>query len=173
MYYKIENKNSQVYRELRKMRKKEINNEKNNLKAVNKKIKLDYTHSYGVFGQQNHNRCTSFLGFAFGEPDKVCLKTWTKSKDDESIFIPNTKTKEGMEMLFFLGSKLKHSWWETPLKILGINAEKTAIFPYVEICGDKIVLFLDDKQQPKDPNVIEITQKEFEDIRKVLKGPRI
>ena len=61
----------------------------------------------------------------------------------------------------FLSEKLKRSFFQTPLDILGLEAVGRFHFPFVEIIDKILILYLDDKMEPTDPNVIEITKKEF------------
>lgn len=76
MYYKIENKESEVYKKLYELRKKEIQFEKDNVKAIEEKTGLTWESFLGYAGQQNFNRVTQFTGFNFKEIDKIDSKIW-------------------------------------------------------------------------------------------------
>lgn len=165
MYYKITNKECDVYEKLHKMRTDEKIMDENNLKSIKEKVKLDFKNSLGYHGQQNFRRVSEYEGFEFIDVDKVDPKIWVKSKDHDNIFIPNRRTKLGREMFDFLRNKLSYSYFYAPFDILNIEVPGRFKFPYVEIYNDIIVLFIDDKFIIEYENVIEITKKEFEEIR--------
>jgi len=164
MYYKIENKECEVYKKLHALRMKELQIEEENLSAIKEKIKFDFQHFLGKTGQQHFCRVTKFYGFEFLEPEKVDLKIWKKDKEYPNIFIPNTRTKLGKEMQKFLSNGLKKSDYGDVWDILELTYLSKFTFPFVEIVGDVIILYLDDNQESKDENVIEITKKEFYEI---------
>lgn len=165
MYYKIVNKNSEVYKRLHELRAREIQIEKGNKKAIEKQTGLKFDGYLGCAGQQNYWRVTQYYGFKFLKPEKVDLKVWQKDKKNTGVFVPNRKTKAGREMQEFLSNGLSSSNFKDVFNILNLPCLSKFVFPYVEIFGDVIALFLDDKHEPKDENVIEITKKEFETIR--------
>lgn len=166
MYYKIENKECEVYKKLHEMRTKELQWEKENRQAVEEKTGLNFQYFLGHRGQQQFNRNTSYSGFSFQDPEKVDMKVWKKHPKYSSVFIPNTRTKEGKQMNEFLRNGLKGHSFSIVFKILGIpQSMGRFIFPYVEICGDVIVIFLGDEQpELTDPNIVEITKKEFNNL---------
>lgn len=163
MYYKIENKDCKVYKELRAMREKELSIEEENKKAIAEKIPYTYESFYGRSGQQKASRVSSYEGFCFKEPDKIDKQVWKPSKVDSTIFVPNRRTKAGREIIMFLRA-LKKGSYTNVLEILGLSYLGAFIFPYVEIAEDILILYIDDSQEPKDENVIEITKKEFDSI---------
>lgn len=164
MYYKIENQDCEVYKKLHEMRTNEIQIQKDNEEAIKEKTGLDYKSYWGQGGQQNFWRVTQYSGFKFTEPEKVDFKIWKRQKDNPEIFVPNKKTKQGQEMGKFLQNGLKGSNFMLPLEILNLEEHGRFTFPFVEIVGEIIILYLDDTQEPKDENVIEITKKEFDKI---------
>lgn len=162
MYYKITNKNSKVYKDLFKLRSKELKIEEENKKAINEKVGLDWTKFLGNPGQQNFNRVTNYIGFKFIEPEKVDPKIWKLHKDYDGVFIPNRKTKLGREMSSFIFNGLKGSSFDNVFEILNIESGNKFIFPYIEIIDDNIIiLLLDDNHEPDNENIIEIIKKEF------------
>jgi hypothetical protein len=165
MYYKIENKECEVYQKLHEMRAYELKISEENKQAIKDKSGLDFESFYGHSGQQNFRRVTGYTGFKFTEPEKVDSKVWQRHKEHNDIFIPNKKTKLGREMDEFISNGLKGSNFNTPLKILGLEHPRRFSFPFVDIAGEIIVLFLDDQFEPKDENVIEITKREFDALR--------
>ena len=164
MYYKVENKESEVYKKLHEMRIEELQIDKDNWQTIKQKTGLDFDLFLGHSGQQNFKRTRLFQGFKFNEPEKVDLKIWKRDKDHPQIFVPNKRTKVGREMSEFLSNGLKGSRYDKPFEILGVEHNGKFSFPYVEIVGELILIVLGDNQEPKDPNVIEITKTEFDEL---------
>lgn len=164
MFYKIENKESEVYKRLHEMRTEELLIEQRNKTAVQEKIGLDYKMFYGNRGQLNADRVTQYHGFRFSNPEQVDSKIWKHDKQLDCYF-PNKKTKAGREMYDFLNEGLeKSSFWE-PMQILNVKIIAMAIsYPFVEIYGDVILIALKYPCEAK-PDIIEITLREFEHIR--------
>lgn len=165
MYYKILNKDSDVYKKFFELRIREKNIEKENKQAIKDKSGLDFESFLGYSGQQNFGRVTEYTGFKFTEPEKVDLKIWQRHKTHSEIFIPNRKTKLGREMAKFISNGLKGSRFDIPFEILGLEHPSKFTFPFVEIYDDIILLYLDENVEPNDVNVIEITKTEFQKIR--------
>lgn len=169
MYYKITNKECEVYGKLHEMRTRELEIEEENVLAIKEKTGLDFDTFLGHRSQQSWNRVTQYIGFEFTEPEKVNLKIWKKDKDNSNIFIPNTRYKLGREMNEFLSNGLKGSKFTKVFDILEIQRKSHFTFPYVEIVDDVILIYLDNNHEPKDPNVIEVTKREFDEILKTKK----
>lgn len=165
MYYKIENKECEVYKKLHELRLKEEQMELKNVASIIEKTGLEWNNSFGRRGQQNFMRVSTFSGFEFIEPDKVDLKIWKRHKEHNEIFVPNTKTKLGREIQEFLSNGLEGSRFDTVLEILKLEDLRRFTFPFVEIAGEIIIMYLDDDHEPKDLNVIEITKREFNEYR--------
>jgi hypothetical protein len=168
MYYKIENKECDVYKKLHQMRSEEMQIGKDNLKAIEEKIGLEFVNYLGHNSQQNFRRTSKYNGFEFTEPEKVDLKIWKRHNEHTQIFIPNKRTKSGREMAEFLLNGLKGSIYNRPLKILGLTEKRKFTFPYVEVIGDLIIIYLGNNGTPQDKNVIEITRSEFERFNKTI-----
>jgi len=165
MYYKIENKECEVYKKLHELRIKEEQIELKNVASIIEKTGLNWENFFGRRGQQNFRRVSSFSGFEFTEPDKVDLKIWKRHKDHNEFFVPNTRTNLGREMQEFLNNGLEGSRFDIVLDILKLEDLSRFTFPFVEIVGEIIIMYLDDDHEPKDENVIEITKREFNDYR--------
>lgn len=161
MYYKIENKECEVYKNLHALRTKELKMSDENLSAINEKIGLKWESFLGHSGQQNFRRTTQYSGFKFVEPEKVCLKTWQNHKEHNDMFVPNLKTKLGREMSEFLLNGLKGSNYNQVFDILNLEHSNRFTFPVVHIVGEIVILYLKD-EEPEDENIIEITKKEFD-----------
>lgn len=166
MYYKITNKESEVYQKLHEMRTKELKIESDNKVAIKEKIGLDFTGFLGYPGQQNLCRVSQYSGFKFNEPEKADPKIWQEHKQFTGYYIPNKRTKLGREMEEFLSMNLGSSCFTNPLDILQLEPSGRFSFPFVEIVNDTIILFIDISIGViKDENVIEITSREFKEIR--------
>jgi hypothetical protein len=177
MYYKIENKDCEVYKKLHALRSKEIQMEEDNLKAVHEKVGLEWNLYLVRKGQQNFNRVTTYSGFGFKEPEKVDLKIWKEDRDNPGCFVPNRKTKSGREMAQFLNNGLKGHWFGIVYDALGLEHPYGKFsFPFIDICtdvcGEIIIMYFGDKVVIEDENIIEITSKEFEMLRAVNIGKR-
>lgn len=164
MYYKIENQECEVYKKLHELRTKELQIEADNINSIKERTGLDYETYLGHSGQQNFCRVTQYVGFKFKEPNKVNLKIWQKHKEHIDIFVPNRKTKLGREMWDFLNNGLKSSFYRRVFEILNVPVRGSFTFPYLEIVNDTIVIFLGQNQEPSNPNVIEITKREFNEL---------
>ncbi len=164
MYYKITNKECEVFQKLQKLRNEEIQIGKDNEQTIQNVTGLTWQEYLGHAGQQNFRRTTQYTGFKFIETENICKETWKESDDFNEYFIPNRRTKKGREMYSLLLNGLKSSNYNLVFEILNIEHGNRFIFPYVESFNDVIILFLDNKHEPKDENIIEITKKEFEAI---------
>ena len=162
MYYKIENKECEVYKKLHELRTEEIQISEENKQAIKDKSGLDFKSFFGHSGQQNFRRVTQYTGFKFTEPEKVDLKIWQRHKIHSDIFIPNRRTKLGREMEEFISNGLKSSNFMKPFEIFGLEHPRKFSLPFVEIVGDVIILWFDEQTEILDENVIEITKREFD-----------
>lgn len=169
MYYKITNKDSDVYKRLYDLRKKEQQIEENNKKTVKELIGQDFTHFIGKAGQQNFKRVTQYSGFEFKHPEKLPPKVWVLDKQygDKGVYVPNRRTKTGREMLEKLRT-LPHSSIIEVFRILECEMSGRFVFPYVEIGKDDVIVFyMSDRYDDvlsKNKDIIEITKREFEEI---------
>lgn len=162
MYYKIENKESDVYKKLKDLRDSENQIRLDNIKSIEDKTNNKFTSFIGYSGQQNFRRVTQYVGFKFEDTANICLKTWKLDKDNEGVYLPNLRTKSGREMSEFLCNGLKGSSIRRVEKILNMPHYNRFIFPFIELLENEvIILFLDDKFDPTDENIIEITKTEF------------
>lgn len=119
MYYKIINKECEVYKKLHEMRSEELKIEEENKKAIEEKTGLEWDIYLGNAGQQNFGRVTRYFGFKFKEPEKVNLKIWAIHSEHEGVFIPNRRTKSGRGIYDFLTNGLKRQRWDIVHKICG------------------------------------------------------
>lgn len=164
MYYKITNTKSTVYTKLFKLRTTELEIRKENSKQIEEKVVLKFTNYLGDNSQFNWGRVPYYHGFMFHEPNLVDKKIWKEHPEHKGIFIPNKRTKRGLEMSDFLRNGLRKSNLFTLLEILKLSSVGKFHFPFVEIAGRTILLNLSNNHEPKNKNVIEITKTEFEEI---------
>lgn len=165
MYFKITNKDSEVYKELHEMRTEEIRIEAANRKAITEKTGLEWKAYLGHAGQQNFNRVCQFDGFQFLEPDKVDPKVWRRHNKYQEIFVPNKHTAQGKAITHFLLNVLGASSFINVYKALDLKLPHGKfLFPYVEITGEVIILMIDNKSKVDHPDLIEITMKEFNEL---------
>lgn len=162
MYYKIINKESEIYKKLYELRSKELSTAKDNLEKIEAKVGLKFDKNLGYPGQTFH-RIRRYIGFEFVEPDKIDKNIWKEAPENPGIYIPNRRFAKGREMAEFLAS-LPCGTFSEVFEIFGFRLHGRFYHPYVEIVGDVIILFLDDKHEPNDDNVIEITKKEFNQL---------
>tara|TARA_R110002096_G_scaffold129211_1_gene277884 strand:+ start:4057 stop:4587 length:531 start_codon:yes stop_codon:yes gene_type:complete len=161
MYYKIEDQACEIYKQLHALRIKEKEMLDENLKLVKERVNLEFDQVLGYHGQQSFRRTTEYRAFQFTEPVLASLAIWKPCKDHKGFFEPNRRTKLGREMNQFLMNGLKSSSAIAVLDILELEMPSRCVLPYVEIENDCIYLFLDDKLEPEQESVIEITRKEF------------
>lgn len=163
MYYKITNKENEVFKNLQALRAKELKIEEDNIQAIKEKTGHDFKQFVGHSGQQNFGRVTVYKGFQFINPLLIDLTIWKHSSDFPSeFFFPNKRTKKGREMSDFLSNGLKSSWYAKVYTALGIKKQfGKFVLPYVHCTKDTVILFIDDKYDLTDPNIIEITRNEF------------
>lgn len=165
MYYKIINKDSEVYKKLYELRQKELQFEKDNLKLIEEKTGLKWGNYMGDAGQQTFSRLPEYIGFEFLEPEKVNSKIWKRHEKHNDIFIPNCRTKLGREISEFLSNGLNKSRYSIVFDILNVSHNGIFTFPFAEVVSDVIIIYLDKHQIPSNDDVIEITSVEFESIR--------
>lgn len=167
MYYKIVNKESKVYQQLHELRTEEQKIERENKEAVKNIVGDDWDNFFGQEGQQNYWRVTQYSGFEFKHPERLPQKTWKQHKEYPSIYVPNTRTKNGKMMENFL-NELQHSSITKVFSILGCELIGEFTFPFVEIGKDDVIVFYMSERfndtLRKNKNIIEITSKEFEEI---------
>jgi hypothetical protein len=148
------------------MRTKEKKMEKDNVTAIINKVGCPFSKFFGTDGQQHFYRVTRYRGFKFIDLATIDMTAWKQQKAHPECLVPNKRTKAGREMAEFL-DHLQGGYWEEPNEILGVaHGVGSFVFTWVEIVGDIILIYLDDKLEPKDENVIEITQREFKQLTK-------
>lgn len=164
MYYKIENKESKLYKTFVDLRQEEKGMDERNKVAIKEKVALEYRLFLGHSGQQNFSRVREYSGFQFIEPEKVDPKLWKPHKEHSDFFVPNRRTKAGREMNDFLLNGLERSFYGRVFDILEIPIPSGKFsIPYVEKINETLLLYIGDIRIDNE-DVIEITSKEWEQI---------
>jgi hypothetical protein len=167
MYFKIDNTTSPIYQKLFQMRIEELEMSLRNKKAITEITGLEWVEYLGYSGQQNFHRVTQFSGFKFTEPEKVNLKIWKRHKKHNDFFVPNKWTNLGREMEGFLLNGLEGRMYDEVFEAVGLESPAGRFsFPFMDICGSLILLFLGGEPELKDENIIEITKTEFNNLLK-------
>jgi len=164
MYYKLTNKESEVYKQLHALRTKELAIEERNEKAIRERFPDWNGNFIGQSGQQNYWRVSQYSGLEFTEPEKIDTTVWKSHNDFPQFFVPYKRTKAGKEIYDFFYFLEKSSLFDLE-SILKIDVSGYFSFPYLEIVGDVLILLLDSRFEPADENIIEITKREFEELR--------
>jgi hypothetical protein len=132
MYYKITDKESNVFQQLYELLKQEKLKKSDNEIALKAKIGLTFKTFLGEPGQQKFNRLPEYYGFKFLEPsDLIDERIWKKDKEHPEIYIPNRRTKAGREMLAFLDNGLKKSYYGKVFEILKLKHDRRFTFPAI------------------------------------------
>lgn len=158
MYYKITNTQCDLYKELRTQREKELAAIAENKALLAQHIPYAY-QKFAGFTDQGVRRIPIPVGFYFIHPEEVDLKVWREDCKREGLYYPSKRTKKGKEMQQFLDSLKSfsaHRLWDK----LGVEYIGEFYTPFMELAKDVIVIRLDDKQQPKGEDIIEITRQE-------------
>lgn len=169
MYYKITNTECSAYKKLVALRKKELGIEVANFKKIKERVALEWKAAFGHHGQQHYLRVKQYRGFEFVQPECVDPKVWKQHDEHHKVFVPNKRTKAGREMSLFL-SGMQSSWFEDVFKAVGVKYEGGRFsFPFLELVGDVVYLYIDDQFELKGPNYIEITKTEMQTALKSAK----
>lgn len=159
MYYKVVNKESEVYQKLRALREDERRMDKENRELILQNVPCEWSHQY-AFGQQSIVRTIEYVAFKFINPSKCKATVWKQYINDTTFFEPNRKSKEGRRISELLRNGLQQSHFTKIGKILRVDTKPTFTIPYLELFDDIILLFID-KVPDQFIDVIEITESEF------------
>lgn len=164
MYYKITNP-SPVYSPLRAIRENELRIEAANRKQVGNALGFPLGRFVGRRGQATFHRVTEYFAFEFPENHIPDPKAWRPVKQYPGCYAPNRRSKEGKRIALLLSS-LEHSvtpWGIWELVQTG-EPNGNFDFPLLFLCGDTLLLYLDDQQTPTVSGIVEITRSEFHTI---------
>lgn len=160
MYYKITDKDSNLYKEIRALREEERRMDEENLAAINKRIPYKWIDARGrcQIGPFRTNICRIFI---FEDSENVDPEIWEKHPDYPGYFRPNEQTQPGKEMYRFLNEELPTIPISRLYNILGMPWSDKWQFPFLELVVDTLLLFVDDRIVLREPCFIEITSVEF------------
>lgn len=158
MYFKIENKESELYKNVMAYIEKRRQQQKDNYDAVNKYFGFDFTNLL-MYG-----RGMNSLNSIFGVVSENIIEGMKPDKCFENAQVPNLRTKKGKEHRRFFNSLPNWSFHKEhdlfPLKERGSVGRFT--LPYLDEINDVIFVRIDDKFKPEETiDFIEITTSEF------------
>lgn len=167
MFYKLTDTNNDVFKALADIRAIEREIEARNFNAIkeNKDIP-EWRRFIGNQGQQNVLRVTQYCGFEFKFPKLVNKKIWCVDRQNKTVYRPNMRTKEGKAMREWL-NHLLHGDLTAVLSVLGIPFDAYIVPPFVEVFGEVILVWTDDKHRPTREGFVEITEEEFKQLAKL------
>jgi len=166
MYYKIENKDSELYKKLSEQRKKEIEIEESNKIKIMEFAGSKFENAL-CYPPQKYHRCTLYTGFLFLEPEKLNQnKMWVNEKreDLKEYVIPNQRSKNGAILRKFLYELPNFRYFDL-LDFFEYTIPEGVPFSYPFIDFSKeneiLCLYLDKNFKIEHNDLIEITSKEF------------
>ena len=117
LYYKVENKDSDLFKRANEFLAMEEKLREIQRKAV--ELKLPKFSKYAVI--KGFNRIVRYTGFVFDDKENIDPKVWkTKEENGEMLSTPNLRTKVGKAMNEFLCSFKRTSVWDVN-SLLAIN----------------------------------------------------
>ena len=117
LYYKVENKDSDLFKRANEFLAMEEKLREIQRKAV--ELKLPKFSKYAVI--KGFNRIVQYTGFVFDDKENIDPKVWkTKEENGEMLSTPNLRTKVGKAMNEFLCSFKRTSVWDVN-SLLAIN----------------------------------------------------
>lgn len=165
-YYKVENKESDLFKRTSEFLAKEDRLQNFQKKSIIAKVpKFDEYQ-----GERGFNRIIRFTGFVFDNPQNVDPKVWkTKKEGGKIFFVPYLRTKAGREMDKFLNSFETTTVWDVDAllkidnKIICGEFYPANLFKY----NDCVYILLDTKYreifEKNNSDFIEITYGEIKD----------
>lgn len=119
IYYKVENKDSELFRKASDFLAMEERLSEEQKAAVIAKVPKFKTYR----GEKGFDRIVKFTGFVFDDPQNIDSKVWkTEKVDGKMLSTPNRRTKAGREMWNFLCSFERTTMWDVD-RLLGIGKE--------------------------------------------------
>lgn len=123
LYYKVENKDSALYK-----RANEFIAMEENLREMQKKTIESQLPKFSKYkGEKSFNRIVQYTGFVFDDKESIDPKVW-KTKEENGVMLstPNLRTKAGRAMNEFLSSFKRTNVWDVD-RLLAIDEKR--------ICG--------------------------------------
>lgn len=160
IFYKITNIECGIYCKLKAQREKELKAIKENKEFLERNIPYKYKRYCG-YTDQGARRIPIAVGFYFLHPEEVDTKVWREDAKRAGLYFPNKRTKAGRDMQAVIDCQRGFSGFKL-LDMLGIDYYGEFSCPQMWVEKGVVLIALDDKHQPKDENLIEITRNELE-----------
>ena len=164
IYYKVENKDSALYK-----RANEFLTMEEKLREIQRKAIESKVPKFSKFkGIKGFIRIVQYIGFVFDENESIDPKVWkTKEENGEMLSTPNLRTKVGRAMDKFLRSFKRTNVWDID-RLLAID-EKTLYGSFYPAnlfeFNDRIYIIIDsqfrDVFEKNNTDIIEITNGEM------------
>ena len=119
IYYKVENKDNDLFKRANVFLAME-----ENLREIQKKIIESQLPKFSKYkGEKGFNRIVQYTGFVFDDKESIDHKVWkTKEENGEMLSTPNLRTKVGKEMNKFLMSFKRTTVWDVD-RLLAIDKD--------------------------------------------------
>ena len=164
IYYKVDNKDSALYK-----RANEFLTMEEKLREIQRKAIESKVPKFSKFkGIKGFIRIVQYIGFVFDENESIDPKVWkTKEENGEMLSTPNLRTKVGRAMDKFLRSFKRTNVWDID-RLLAID-EKTLYGSFYPAnlfeFNDRIYIIIDsqfrDVFEKNNTDIIEITNGEI------------
>lgn len=117
IYYKVENKDSALYKKAKEFLAMEEKLRETQREAIESKVPKFSKYK----GRKGFNRIVRYTGFVFDDKENIDPKVWkTKEENGEMLSTPNLRTKVGREMNEFLISFTTTTAWDVD-RLLAID----------------------------------------------------
>ena len=164
LYYKVENKDSDLYKKAKEFLTMEENLREAQRKAIESKVPKFSKYK----ARKGFNRIVRYIGFVFDDKESIDPKVWkTKEEDGEMLSTPNLRTKVGKAMDKFLGSFNRTTVWDVD-RLLTIDRKSVygSFYPANLFEFDECLYIIIDSQfrdvfEKNNTDIIEITNGEM------------
>lgn len=164
LYYKVENKDSDLFK-----RASEFLAMEENLREIQKKTIESQLPKFSKYkGEKGFNRIVRYVGFVFDDKASIDPKVW-KTKEENGVMIstPNLRTKFGRAMNEFLMSFKKTNVWDVD-RLLAIDEKSLCgeFYPADLFVFNECIFIIIDSQfrdvfEKNNTDIIEITNGEI------------
>lgn len=119
IYYKVENKDSALFK-----RANEFLAMEEKLREIQRKTIESQLPKFSKYkGRKGFNRIVQYTGFVFDDKESIDPKVWkTKEENGEMLSTPNLRTKVGRAMFEFLRSFQRTTVWDVD-RLLAIDID--------------------------------------------------
>ena len=164
IYYKVDNKDSTLYKRANEFLAMEEKLRETQRKAIESKVPKFSKHK----AAKGFNRIVRYIGFVFDDKESIDPKVWkTKVEDGEMLSTPNLRTKVGKAMDEFLRSFKRTNVWDVD-RLLAIDGKSVygSFYPANLFEFDERIYIIIDSQfrdvfEKNNTDIIEITNGEI------------